>query len=317
MENPPKAVIFGCKGLQLSEEEVLFFQQHKPMGFILFKRNCENKEQVRNLVEFFKFTTNNPNALILIDQEGGRVSRLKEPTWREFPPAGDFANMIDSQSLDSAKVALYNNYQEICADLTDLGINVNCAPTLDLLIDGCHGIIGDRALGKTPEQVSELGRVVCNAHLENDVLPVIKHIPGHGRAMCDSHEDLPIVNESLDTLKQTDFAPFKSLSDAPLAMTAHIVYTQIDAENTATMSSKIIKIIRDYIGFKGLLMTDDLSMKALSGSFTEKTRKSLEAGCDLILHCNGDISEMVEIAENTPHMSDKLMTKYKNIMRLI
>ena len=279
-------VIFGCKSTSLSQAEKEFFAQTKPVGFILFARNIESKPQVKNLIAEFKQASENPDALILIDQEGGRVARLKAPVWPEFPAAGAL------KTID----AVYENYEQIAHMLAQVDINVNCAPMLDVPSADSHDIIGDRAFSDDPQEVAQLGQACSDAMLKHGVYSVIKHIPGHGRARVDSHEDLPVVEASLDELRSIDFEPFKQLKDLPFAMTAHILYKAIDPENVATLSAKTIQIIREEIGFKNILMTDDMSMKALTGDIGENSLKALKAGCDLVLHCNGEMDEMQKIS---------------------
>lgn len=310
MHKSPKAVIFGFSGTKLTGEEKKFFSAHNPLGFILFARNCGDKKQLRTLTKELREIVNHDNLFLLIDQEGGRVARLKPPHWHKSPPAGLFAGIAE-QNIEKAREAVYLNYRIIAEELHDMGINVNCAPMLDIRFPDSHNIIGDRSLGSTSEQVIELGHKACKALIDGGVLPVIKHIPGHGRARVDSHEELPVVDATLQELAKTDFKPFQALSETPLAMTAHIKYTKIDDLEPATLSKKVIKIIRNNIGFRGLLMTDDLSMKALSGSLSELTQKSLDAGCDIILHCNGKMEEMEEIAEKAPIVAPELQKKIK------
>lgn len=279
-----------------------FFGTHNPLGFIIFSRNIEDPEQLRRLIMQVKATVFPRNdVLILIDQEGGRVARLKPPCWPEMPAARSFAEQIPFETLNRVRKLVYNNYRLCSYELRKLGINVDCAPLLDLIFEGADDIIGDRSFSSDPYEVSELGKEVCKAMLMGNVFPMIKHIPGHGRANCDSHKDLPLVNASLEDLRKTDFIPFKAMADMPFAMTAHITYTAIDAENCATQSKKVIDLIRNEIGFKGILFSDDLSMEALKGSMKERTIKSIEAGCDVILHCNGKMNEMKEIAENVKY----------------
>jgi beta-N-acetylhexosaminidase len=298
-----KSVIFGCAGLELRTEEAAFFASVKPVGFILFARNCQTPEQVQKLTRDLRQVIGNENALICIDQEGGRVSRLGLPYWRKVPSAKVFSDMVEQNPV-AAYEALTLNVRLIGQELRELGINVNCLPVLDIPADGADPIIGDRALGKEPEQVSALGRLSCQALLHEGVLPIIKHIPGHGRASVDSHKTLPIVDTSRAELSEIDFKPFKALADMPIAMTAHVIYSSIDSERPATISTKIIQdVIRREICFDGLLMTDDLSMQALTGSFKDRTLSSLDAGCDVVLHCNGDMSEMVEVASVIPNLS--------------
>lgn len=304
----PKAAIFGLKGKYLSDNERRFFSAHNPLGFILFSRNIEDAKQVRQLVSDLKECVGRTDAPILIDQEGGRVARLKKPHFRSVPPAGDFA-AIAARDVELAKEAVYLNAWLIAAELVSLGITVDCAPVADLLIPGAHDIIGDRAYGTDPVQVAVLARAMCEGLLIGGVVPIIKHIPGHGRAKADSHEALPVVDTDLATLEATDFKVFKLLADAPWAMTAHILYTALDTVSPATHSKTIIRYIREVIGFGGVLVSDDLSMKALKGSFAERTEKVLEAGCDVVLHCNGDMTEMEAIANHTPALTEMALKR--------
>lgn len=304
---PTKPVILGFGGYRLTDDEKYFFELHNPIGFIIFERNIKDKEQVRELTKSLSEIVER-EPLILIDQEGGRVSRLNSNDWQKYPPACHFADMANDDP-ESAKEALYQNYLKIGNDLREIGINVNCAPVLDLSFPTTHDVIGERAFGSDPNRVIELARVVCNALLDSFVCPVIKHIPGHGRATADSHLELPVVNASRKELEEKDFVPFKNFTDIKLAMTAHILYSDIDSDLVATFSPKIINMIRDEFGFKNLIMTDDLSMKALTGSFAERTRASLKAGCDIILHCNGLLGEMNEIVDNISYTTDEFMKK--------
>jgi beta-N-acetylhexosaminidase len=292
----PAAGIFGCAGLTLSDQERRFFQTVNPLGFILFARNVDSPDQVRALVNELRASVGRADAPVLIDQEGGRVQRLKPPHWRKAPPGEPFAALA-GRDLALAKEALRLNFRLIGRELANLGIDVDCAPVLDVPVPGAHDVIGDRAYGLTPAMVAELGRVVCDGLLDEGVLPVIKHIPGHGRSMVDSHHDLPVVEATRAELEAQDFPPFKALADAPWAMTAHVVYKAIDAHAPATTSAKVIgEIIRGIIGFQGVLISDDLSMKALGGRFEDRTTASLDAGCDVVLHCNGQMDEMTAIA---------------------
>ena len=295
-----KNVIFGCSGKSLTNEERSFFESVQPFGFILFARNIENPDQVRNLIAEIKSCVSHEFVPILIDQEGGRVCRLKPPHWPHPPACGTFECTLDPEQ------AAYSAAKAIAKELVALGINVDCAPMLDVRQPDAHDIVGDRAFSSDPKMVAVLGKAFSEGLIEGGVSPVIKHIPGHGRAKCDSHEDLPVVSESLEELRRVDFYPFKQLNDAPFAMTAHIIYEAIDPVNCATQSKKVIDLIRNEIGFKGLIMTDDLSMKALKGSFAERTKRSIDAGCDLMLHCNGDMKEMVEIAENCSEITSPM-----------
>lgn len=303
LHTPLAAGIFGCSGLTLTEEEKRFFSRIQPVGFILFARNCESPAQVRALTDSMREGTGRANALILIDQEGGRVARLKPPHWRRTPPAKRFADCA-AHSLADGKRATWLNARLIAQELHALGINVDCAPLADVPAPGSHDIIGDRAYGEDPYQVSILASAMANGLLDGGVLPVLKHIPGHGRAMADSHEELPTVTASLGELRETDFIPFKALSYLPLGMTAHIRYTAIDPDRPATLSPAVIGLVRKELGYNGLLMSDDLSMKALKGSFAERTRQTIAAGCDIILHCNGVMAEMQEIADALTPLDD-------------
>jgi beta-N-acetylhexosaminidase len=286
-----KPIIFGCSGKTLTLAERNFFEETQPFGFILFARNIETPEQVRNLVNELKSCVAHEFVPILIDQEGGRVCRLKPPFWSHPAACGTFEADNDPER------AAYNSAKAIAVELANLGINVDCAPMLDVRQPDAHDIVGDRAFSTDPKVVAALGKSFAEGLTENGVAPVIKHIPGHGRAQADSHFDLPVVTASLEELREVDFYPFKELNYAPFAMTAHIIYEAIDPHNCATQSKKVIDIIRNEIGFKGMIMTDDLSMKALTGTFAERTKRSLDAGCDIILHCNGDMNEMKQIAD--------------------
>ena len=312
-----RAVIFGCAGLVLTAEEAAFFAECQPVGFILFAKNCDTPAQVRQLTSDLRDTIGSDTAPILIDQEGGRVARLLPPHWRK-PPAGQVFAELAQRDLDAACEALSLNVRLIGQELRELGINVDCLPVLDLPQNDADPVIGDRAYGTAPEQVAALGRVACDALIKEGVLPVIKHIPGHGRANVDSHKALPIVDTERAELSQTDFMPFKMLADMPVAMTAHVIYSAIDAVHPATTSPHIVrKVIREDIGFDGWLMSDDLSMQALAGTFAERTTATLEAGCDVVLHCNGNMAEMVEIAAAASEMSAEAGRRLKQALALI
>ena len=300
----PLAAIFGCSAKRLTAKERAFFQACDPVGLILFSRNIETPDQVQALVEDFRAAAPSGGPLVLIDQEGGRVARLRPPHWRLPPPAAVFGEIYDSDPQSAAR-AVYLNAMLIGGELRALGINMDCAPTLDLTIAGAHEIIGDRAYGAEPERVARLGRAACDGFLAAGVLPVIKHIPGHGRATVDSHESLPVVDADVDTLRAADFAAFKALSDMPAAMTAHIVYPGFDPDFPASTSRTVIHdVIRGEIGFDGLLMSDDLGMKALSGGFAARAQQVLAAGCDVVLHCSGDMPEMEAVREGCTRLSD-------------
>ena len=297
------SAIFGCSGLSLTPDEREFYEEVQPWGFILFGRNVDTPEQVANLVAELKECVSHAEVPVLIDQEGGRVRRLRPPHWEAYPAGEEFGTQYQKNKETGVRFAWLQSRLMAC-DLQKLGINVDCLPVLDVPVRGSHDVIGDRAYGTEPEIVSDIGLAASRGLLSGGVLPVIKHIPGHGRARVDSHKDLPVVEASIDELKQSDFEPFRRLNAMPLAMTAHVVYTAIDNKNPATTSPAVIKdIIRDYIGFDGLLMCDDLSMHALKGSFEERTTASFEAGCDVVLHCNGDLNEMKPIASSSPKLS--------------
>ncbi|MDC7684276.1 beta-N-acetylhexosaminidase [Asticcacaulis sp. BYS171W] len=301
------AAIFGCEGLELSKAEIAFFAAKKPLGFILFKRNIDTPEQVKALVAALRAAAGHPHVLILIDQEGGRVQRLKPPHWPTYPPAATFGDVTESVFEHRELVRL--GARLMAHDLAALGINVDCVPVLDVPQPNAHDIIGDRAYGDTAETVATMGRAACEGLLAGGVLPVIKHIPGHGRALADSHHDLPVVKAKREELDTTDFYPFAVNADMPLAMTAHVVYAAIDRRNPATTSKKVIKVIRQDIGFDGLLMCDDLSMGALKGTFAHRTKSSLRAGCDVVLHCNGNMDEMQQVAAATPVLKGKALER--------
>jgi beta-N-acetylhexosaminidase len=306
LSNPnsrPRAAILGCAGPQLLESERDFFADADPLGFILFERNCRTPDQTRELVESLRACVGRDDAPVLIDQEGGRVARLKPPHWRKLPSAARIGGLV-ARSLDLGREAAYTAARLIAADLEPLGIDVDCAPVLDVPAEGADAVIGDRAFSNEPELVVELGREYCRGLRAGGVLPVIKHIPGHGRARVDSHLALPDVAVHRQTLEAIDFVPFRALKDAPFAMTAHVIYRAYDSRHPATTSPRMIDVIRHAIGFDGFLMTDDLSMKALSGSFADRAKASLEAGCDAVLHCNADMAEMRDVMRACGPLSD-------------
>lgn len=309
-KNASKPVIYGVSGTRLSDEEKYFFSKNGALGFILFARNIKDKSQVKKLTDSLREIMDG-EVLVLIDQEGGRVARLKEPNWPKYPTGQYFADLYQNNPED-ARQELFKNFQSIARDLIQIGINVDCAPVLDILTEKTHQVIGDRAYGKSPEQVADLGLKVCEGLLSQGVYPVIKHIPGHGRGTSDSHLELPIVDATLDELRKTDFITFNKLRDQKFAMTAHILYSAIDKINCATISPNAIKLIREEIGFKNMLMSDDISMKALCSSFADKTKSILKAGCDIVLHCNGNMTEMLEINSELPHLSDEFKIRFTN-----
>ena len=291
-----RALILGCAGKTLSPEEAAFFREVRPWGFILFKRNIGTPAEVRALTAALRDCLGRDQAPILIDQEGGRVQRMGPPHWPAYPAGGRYGR------LNGAATAIARLGARLMAhDLSEVGINVDCAPVLDVPEPGAHDIIGDRAYGTSPDSVAEIGRAVAEGLMAGGVLPVMKHMPGHGRAACDSHHGLPVVDASLAALSAQDFQPFRALGDLPMAMSAHVVFTAIDPERPATQSAIVIReVIRGAIGFDGLLMTDDLSMNALNGSFRDRTEAAFTAGIDVGLHCNGVMDEMRAVAEAAP-----------------
>ena len=305
-----KPVIYGIKGTSLNDEEKYFFSKNSCIGFILFSRNIVDKIQLKNLTDSLRELMEG-EVLILIDQEGGRVARLAPPVWNSYPAGKYFADLYQ-QNPQNAKQKLFENYAQIARDLVEVGINVDCAPVLDVLNQKTHKVIGDRAFGENPHQVADLGIEVCKGLLSCGVYPVIKHIPGHGRGACDSHLELPIVEASLQELREVDFAVFKALNSQKFAMTAHILYNAIDKNNCATISKNAIDLIRHEIGFENILMSDDISMKALTQSFAVKTKAILEAGCDLVLHCNGEMAEMLQINSALPNLNENFLEKFVN-----
>ena len=295
------AAIFGCAGLELTAEERDFFREVQPWGFILFKRNVDTPGQVRRLVDSFREIVGRTDAPVLVDQEGGRVQRLGPPHWPKYP-TGRAYGLADPDPLVRRELVRLGA-RLMAHDLRELGINVDAVPVLDVPQPGAHDIIGDRAYAEDPETIAVMGRAAAEGLIAGGVLPIIKHMPGHGRAGSDSHEALPVVSASYAALQAVDFAPFRALSDMPLAMSAHVVYDAIDAKRPATTSRRTIsRVIRGEIGFTGLLMTDDLSMKALSGGFDERASEALKAGCDVILHCNGDMAEMQAVMKGVTRL---------------
>jgi beta-N-acetylhexosaminidase len=288
--------IYGCSGLEPTDDELAFFASARPWGFILFARNVSDRAQLRALTRALRAVVDDPVAPILIDQEGGRVARLKPPEWSDRPPAATFGPIYRTDT-EAAREAVYLNSRLIAHDLEEVGINVNCAPLLDVPVEGADPVIGDRAFGPDPAQIIDLGRAFIEGLVEGGVLPVMKHIPGHGRASADSHVALPHVTSSVEELSATDFVTFRSLNHCPLAMTAHVVFEAVDPQRPATTSPKVIRdVIRGEIGFDGLLISDDISMGALSGPISSRTKAALFAGCDVVLHCNGIMSEMEQVA---------------------
>ena len=305
----PLAAIFGCAGPQLAAAERDFFARADPTGFILFARNVESPAQLRALVVALRQSVGREDAPVLVDQEGGRVQRLKPPQWRAAPAPGRFGELAAKDPAKAAE-AVRLNARLIAGELVAAGIDTVGAPSLDLRLPGAHQVIGDRAFSADPEIVAALGRAACEGFLAAGVTPVIKHLPGHGRSQVDSHLSLPVVEAPLAELEASDFRPFRALADMPLGMTGHLLIPAIDAERPATISSRVIaEVIRGFIGFQGVLITDDLSMEALSGTVQSRAAAAIAAGCDLALHCNGKLAEMAAIAEALPPISTDAAAK--------
>jgi beta-N-acetylhexosaminidase len=297
-----QAAIYGFEGLELTREEARFFKDAEPAGFILFRRNCENPEQLRRLTDSLRDLTGRPDVPILIDQEGGRVARMRPPEWPAFPTAERFADLY-RLAPSSAIEAARSNARALALMLRSCGVNVDALPLLDVRQEGASDIIGDRALGSEPMQVSALGRATLDGLASAGVVGIVKHMPGHGRALVDSHHELPIVTASPDEL-EIDLEPFERLSSAPMGMVAHVVYTAWDEERPASQSPVVIEdIIRQRIGFDGFLMSDDSNMNALTGSQPERAAACVDAGCDVALPCNGDLSDNIAIAQRLGDIS--------------
>jgi beta-N-acetylhexosaminidase len=297
-----RAAIYGLAGLELTPDERAFFREADAAGYILFKRNCANQAQLLALTDALRDLSGRDDLPILIDQEGGRVMRMQPPEWPAFPAADVFARLYQA-APSSAIEAARSNARAIALTLKACGINVNCLPLLDVRQEGAHDIIGDRAFGSDPMQVAALGRAVLDGMASAGVVGVVKHMPGHGRALADSHKELPVVTATSEEL-ESDLEPFERLRAAPMGMTAHVVYTAWDPDFPASLSPTVIgDIIRGRIGFEGWLMSDDLGMEALSGGFGERAAGVVAAGCDVALHCSGDMAEMVAVAGAVPAMS--------------
>src|SRR6266481_2925422 len=304
-----RALITGVSGPELSAADREFIRVDRPWGFILFKRNIETPTQVISLVQELREAIGDPAAPMLVDQEGGRVQRLGPPHWPVYPAGAVFGVLYDiDPALGLAAARL--SARLIAADLTGLGITVDCMPLADVPVPGADAVIGNRAYGTRADKVAAIGRAVADGLEQGSILPVLKHIPGHGRATADTHFRLPVVDTSKVELERTDFAAFQPLADLPMAMTAHVVFSALDPVHPATTSATIVKqVIRGVIGFQGLLMSDDVSMNALAGSIAERTRAILTAGCDLVLHCNGNLDEMRDVARETPELSGKALQR--------
>ena len=304
-----RAFITGVSGTALTDDERAFLRDQRPWGFILFKRNIDTPDQVIRLIDEMQSAVGQPEAPVLIDQEGGRVQRLQPPQWPAYPPGAVFSALYEIDR-DAGLEAARLSSRLIAADLADLGITVDCLPLADVPVPGADSVIGNRAYGTTPDKVAAIARAVTDGLAQGGVLPVLKHIPGHGRATADSHFQLPTVDTPVAELAKTDFAAFAPLADLPMAMTAHVVFSALDPAQPATTSATIIEqVIRGAIGFRGLLMSDDVSMNALQGSIAERTRASLAAGCDVVLHCNGKLDEMRQVAGETPMLAGEALAR--------
>ncbi|MEC7971267.1 MAG: beta-N-acetylhexosaminidase [Pseudomonadota bacterium] len=309
-------IIFGCSGTIVTKKEKFFFEEFQPLGFILFQRNCKTKEQVIRLINDLRETVGN-EVPILIDQEGGRVQRLGPPLWNIYPPAEVFGRIYKREKEKAIELIKINS-QLIASELVELGINVNCSPVIDLREKYGHSVIGDRALSDDPETVILLGKTIIEGLESAGISAVIKHIPGHGRAEVDSHESLPKIDKGETDLLSRDFRPFVQLNNAVAAMTGHLLFPRIDPIYPVTFSKKIVKdVIRNLIGFKGVLISDDLSMNALTGAIDYRLNKALEAGCDIALHCNGDLEEMELIAKACPSMSNPVRERIEILLKNI
>jgi beta-N-acetylhexosaminidase len=299
----PGAFITGLEGPQITSAERAFLREAEPWGLIVFKRNIETPEQLRRLVADFRETVGRTAAPVLVDQEGGRVQRLGPPHWPSYPPGAEYGRLYDhsrAAGLETARLGA----RLIASDLLALGIDVDCLPLADVPAAGADPVIGDRAYGETPAKVAAIAAAIAEGLMDGGVLPVLKHLPGHGRAAADSHERLPVVDAERAVLEATDFAAFRPLAGLPLGMTAHVVFTAYDAVAPATTSVTMVgQVIRDSIGFEGLLMSDDVSMGALAGSIAERTRAAVAAGCDVVLHCNGLLEEMQAVAAEAPRLA--------------
>ena len=312
-----KSFICGLAGPTLLPAERDALASMRPCGIILFARNCKSPDQVTRLIADARRAIDAEHSFVLIDQEGGRVQRMRPPHWRALPSAralGRFYEADPEHGREAARAVA----RLMGRELRDHGISVDCAPVLDLPVEGAHDIIGDRAYGDTVETISLLGREVAEGLMEGGVLPVIKHIPGHGRAGADSHHDLPVVDTDIETLRETDYRPFIALRDLPMAMSAHVLFTALDAARPATLSPVIIgEVIRGEFGYDGLVMTDDLSMKALQGPLEDRAGGAFAAGIDVVLHCNGELDEMLAVAEAAPALAGPSLARFERAQQCL
>ena len=310
------AVIFSPEGTELTKYERRFFQKIKPFGFILFERNCKDKEQIKSLITDLRKIVRGNKIFIFIDQEGGTVKRLKSSNWFNLDSAKSFGNLYKKKKLKAKKILEFSSYI-VASELKDLGIDANCAPVLDVAFKSTASFLIDRIFSKDPHTVCKLGEIVLKSYQKVGILPVIKHIPGHGRAKIDSHYQLPKVNCTLKELKKVDFLPFKKMSSAPFAMTAHISYGCINPYTPLTFSKIAIdEIIRKYIGFDGLLLSDDLNMKCLEGGLDIRVKMAYEAGCDIVMHCSGKMEEMELICSELRTIRGKTKLRTKRILSI-
>ncbi|WP_284162872.1 glycoside hydrolase family 3 N-terminal domain-containing protein [Frigidibacter sp. SD6-1] len=292
MAAAPLAVIFGCEGPVLGAAEAAFFRETDPLGFILFARNVEDPEQLRRLTGDLRATVGR-DAPVLVDQEGGRVQRLRAPHWREWLPPLDQVEQSDPERMERG---IWIRYRLIAEELRAVGIDADCAPSGDIAWPETHPFLKNRCFGYDADTVARAARAAADGLLAGGVLPVMKHMPGHGRTVVDSHHDLPVAAAPVDELTRTDFAPFRALADLPMGMTAHIMVPACDPDHPSTQSPRMVRVIREDIGFRGLLLSDDLNMEALTGTLADRTSAALAAGCDVALHCKGDMAQMIEVA---------------------
>ena len=304
------AAIFGCAGPVLLPAERAFFADYQPFGFILFARNVETPDQLRRLTQDLREAVGR-DAPVLVDQEGGRVQRLRAPYWTEWTPPLDFVQAAGVRAPQMMELRA----RLIARELRAVGIDANCAPVCDLITGSTHPFLKNRCYGADPAQVSAICLAVARGHLAEGVLPVVKHMPGHGRTNVDAHHDLPTVTASRDQLAAQDFAPFRAVNHLPMAMTGHLIFTAYDDQHPATQSPTMIRVIRDEIGFDGLLMTDDLNMQALTGDLAQRTALSMAAGCDIALHCKGDLAEMRMVAAAASNMTPATRLRAKRALQ--
>ncbi|MDE0390566.1 MAG: beta-N-acetylhexosaminidase [Rhodospirillales bacterium] len=313
-QGAPRAMVLGCAGVALDDSERRFMADADPAGFILFKRNCESPEQTQALIEALRAAVGRVDAPVLVDQEGGRVVRLGPPHWHAPPAPAQLGALANFDSAAGARAA-WLNARLIAADLHALGFTVNCVPVLDLRFPGASKVVGDRSFDSDPQLVATLGRAVADGLRAGGIVPAVKHLPGHGRATADSHAVLPQVDAPLETLRARDFVPFLALRDAPAGLTAHVCYSALDPKRPGTLSPAVIEgVVRGVLGFDGLLVSDDLSMGALTGSVGGRAAAALAAGCDLALHCNGKRDEMEDVAASVPRLAGRAQERFDRML---